>query len=54
LERLGYRASCPLETIAYTLENVFRINHTPFDTAGIDREQLDALYSCTAPNRSLA
>jgi hypothetical protein len=44
LERIGYRAS-PLEMMAYTLENVFRINQTPFDVATIVREQLNAFHS---------
>ncbi len=44
LERIGYRA-CPLETMAYTLENVFRSSQTHFDVAMIVREQLHALYS---------
>jgi hypothetical protein len=43
LERIGYRAS-PLETMAYTLESVFRNSQTPFDVVTIVREQLHALY----------
>lgn len=44
LEKIGYRAS-PLETMAYTLENVFRTSNAPFDVTTIVREQLHALYS---------
>ena len=43
LERIGYRAS-PLETMAYTLDSVFRNSQTPFDAATVIREQLQALY----------
>lgn len=44
LEKIGYRAN-PLETMAYTLENVFRASQAPFDAKAIVREQLSALYS---------
>ncbi len=44
LERIGYRAS-PLETMAYTLDSVFRNSQTTFDVATIVQEQLHALYS---------
>jgi hypothetical protein len=44
LEKIGYRAS-PLETMAYMLENVFRVSQTPFDVGTVIREQIHALYS---------
>ena len=44
LERIGYRAN-PLETMAYTLDNVFRSSKTPFDVGAVVREQLQAIYS---------
>jgi hypothetical protein len=43
IERIRYRAS-PLETMAYTLDSVFRNSQTSFDVATIVREQLHALY----------
>ena len=43
LEKMGYRAS-PLETMAYMLENVFRVSQTQFDVGTIVREQIHALY----------
>lgn len=43
LERIGYRAS-PLETMAYTLENVFQTSPSPFDVAEVVRNQLSELY----------
>jgi len=43
LERIGYRAS-PLETMAYTLESVFRSVPAPFNAGAIIREQIRALY----------
>lgn len=41
--RWGYRAA-PLEAMAYTLANVFRISQAPFNVAAVVREQLNELY----------
>ena len=43
ISRIGYRQS-PLEVMAYTLQNVFRRSHSPFEAAAVVTDELRALY----------